>query len=156
MPAQTFCLIKFILLLTLWFSLSLALQQLTGVTKLNLYGCKRLSDAGMTFLQGLPLVALSLGQTRIRDEGLSKLTVLTSLTELHLVKEEVREMALRSLSSLTGLEVLSLRDMKLTNQTVAVSHDWACLGVAGVLCGRCAVCSLACPDTSTLQAIEVV
>lgn len=97
------------------------LQQLTGVTKLNLYGCKRLSDAGITPLQGLPLLALSLGQTRIRDEGLCRIAALTRLTELHLVKEEMRENALRVLSSLSSLEVLSLRDMKLTNQSVAVS-----------------------------------
>lgn len=94
-------------------------KQLTGVTKLNLYGCKRLSDAGITPLQGLPLLALSLGQTRIRDEGLCRIAALTRLTELHLVKEEMRENALRVLSSLSSLEVLSLRDMKLTNQSVA-------------------------------------
>lgn len=119
---------------------SINAQALTNVTKLNLYGCKRLSDAGVEPLQALPLVALALGQTRIRDEGIARLTALTRLTELHLVREEVREPGLHSLGKMTKLEVLSLRDMRLTNHAVVVSSCMVvwdrvmCLQVLGPAC----------------------
>lgn len=103
-------------------------QELTNLTKLNLYGCKRLSDQGLSCLTILPLKALSLGQTRIRKEGLKQVASLTQLTELHLVKEEVGLDGLVQLSALTGLHTLSLRDLKLTNPVVAVS-----MGVQAVL-----------------------
>jgi hypothetical protein len=96
------------------------LQALTNVTQLNLYGCKRLSCAGMADLQPLPLKALALGQTRIRTEGMAHIAELTQLTELHLVKEDIKLDGLAHLSKLKELQVLSLRDMKLNNMTVQV------------------------------------
>lgn len=100
--------------------LSLPAQALTNLTKLNMYGCKRLSCSGMSDLVGLPLKALALGQTRIRGGGLEQIGRLTQLTELHLVKEEVALDHLLHLSGLTALHTLALRDMKLTNPVVSV------------------------------------
>jgi hypothetical protein len=95
------------------------LQKLPHLTRLNLYGCKRLSCAGMKELINLPLKALALGHTRIRCEGLKHISSLTQLTELHLVKEEVKLEGLLHLHALTQLEVLALRDMSLKNATVS-------------------------------------
>jgi hypothetical protein len=97
------------------------LQLLTQLTRLNLFGCKRLSDAGIKELTELPLVALSLGQTRVRDAGLAHIAALTKLTELHLVKEDFRLDAYSNMSSLTNLEVLSLRDLHLCGAMLTVS-----------------------------------
>lgn len=94
------------------------MQALTNVTQLNLYGCKRLSCAGMSELIRLPLKSLALGQTRIRQDGMGHIAKLTQLTELHLVKEDLKSEGLGHLSALTGLQVLSLRDMRLSNQIV--------------------------------------
>jgi len=44
------------------------LQGNTTITSLNLHGCKRISDKGVLALNRLPLRALSLGLTRIKDE----------------------------------------------------------------------------------------
>lgn len=49
------------------------LAALTGLSSLNLYGCSRISDLGVPLLEGLPLRALSLGMTRVRDEGVGHL-----------------------------------------------------------------------------------
>jgi hypothetical protein len=49
------------------------LAALTGLSSLNLYGCSRISDLGVPLLEGLPLQALSLGGTRVRDEGVAHL-----------------------------------------------------------------------------------
>lgn len=97
----------------------LTIAKLPHVTRLNLYGCKRLSCAGMQELINLPLKALALGHTRIRCEGLKHIALLTQLTELHLVKEEVKLEGLLHLHALSELRVLALRDMSLKNATVS-------------------------------------
>lgn len=97
------------------------LQALTRVTKLNLYGCKRLTVQGLAKLVPLPLVALSLGQTRIRPDALDTLTRMRGLTELHLVREYMGT-AIVKLTALNALEVLSLRSTELTNASATVSH----------------------------------
>jgi len=104
-----------------WTPAFCCLQALTRVTKLNLYGCKRLTVQGLAKLVPLPLVALSLGQTRIRPDALDTLTRMAGLTELHLVREYMGT-ALVKLSALSALEVLSLRSTELTNETATVSQ----------------------------------
>jgi hypothetical protein len=100
--------------------LPLPLQVLTRLTRLNLYGCRRLSDAGMAALERLPLVALSMGHTRVRDDGMKSLAKLTSLTELHFVREDIRIEGLKHLSTLKQLHVLAMRDLRVTNQHLQV------------------------------------
>ena len=43
-------------------------QTCTSLSSLNLHGCKRISDKGLTALAKLPLKSLCLGMTRVRDE----------------------------------------------------------------------------------------
>ena len=50
-----------------------ALQNSTSLTSLNLHGCKRISDKGLEALTKLPMKALSLGLTRVKDEGMQYL-----------------------------------------------------------------------------------
>jgi hypothetical protein len=54
-------------------------QAHTALTSLNLHGCKRISDRGIAMLTRLPLRALSLGLTRVRDEGMQYLARLTQV-----------------------------------------------------------------------------
>jgi hypothetical protein len=50
-----------------------ALESSTSLTSLNLHGCKRISDKGLEALTKLPMRALSLGLTRVKDEGMAYL-----------------------------------------------------------------------------------
>eukprot|EP00798_Chlamydomonas_sp_ICE-L_P023440 gene23440-30725_t len=87
-----------------------ALQRNTALTSLNLFGCLRIADKGLLFLSNLNLVTLTLGCTRVKDEGLAYLAKMTSLQELHFEKEEMTDMGLKTLTSLTNLHSLALRD----------------------------------------------
>ncbi|KAG1655240.1 hypothetical protein FOA52_007972 [Chlamydomonas sp. UWO 241] len=80
-----------------------------ALTELNLYGC-RLTDKGLLPLTGLRLVSLRLGNTRVSDEGLSYLARITTLRELHFDHEELSDVGVAQLSTLTRLESLALRD----------------------------------------------
>jgi len=62
-------------------------QSNSSLTSLNLHGCKRISDKGLNAVSNLPLKALSLGLTRVKDEGMAYLARLTQLTELHCTNE---------------------------------------------------------------------
>lgn len=73
----------------------------------------------MSELVRLPLKALALGHTRIRCEGLQSIVKLTQLTELHLVKEELKLAGLQTLHGLPELQVLALRDLSLNNNVVS-------------------------------------
>lgn len=86
------------------------MQGNTSITSLNLHGCKRISDKGLNALTHLPLRALSLGLTRVKDEGMAYLAKLTGLTELHCMNEEVTDEGIHHLSNLTDLNTLALRD----------------------------------------------
>ncbi|GBF94798.1 hypothetical protein Rsub_07970 [Raphidocelis subcapitata] len=87
-----------------------ALQSNTQLQSLNLHGCRRISDRGLAVLVHLPLRALSLGLTRVRDEGMAHLAKLTQLTELHCTNEELTDEGIAHLSRLTELNTLALRD----------------------------------------------
>jgi len=87
-----------------------ALQNSTSLTSLNLHGCKRISDKGLEALTKLPMKALSLGLTRVKDEGMQYLAKLTQLTELHCTNEELTDEGICHLSNLTELNTLALRD----------------------------------------------
>lgn len=56
------------------------LQANSALTSLNLHGCKRISDKGLNAVSNLPLRALSLGLTRVKDEGMAYLARLTQVT----------------------------------------------------------------------------
>eukprot|EP00878_Enallax_costatus_P003223 GHUV01003426.1.p1 GENE.GHUV01003426.1~~GHUV01003426.1.p1 ORF type:complete len:738 (+),score=210.60 GHUV01003426.1:346-2559(+) len=86
------------------------LQANSALTSLNLHGCKRISDKGLNAVSNLPLRALSLGLTRVKDEGMAYLARLTQLTELHCTNEELTDEGIHHLSSLTDLNTLALRD----------------------------------------------
>lgn len=86
------------------------LQANSALTSLNLHGCKRISDKGLSAVSNLPLKALSLGLTRVKDEGMAYLARLTQLTELHCTNEELTDEGIHHLSSLTDLNTLALRD----------------------------------------------
>jgi hypothetical protein len=86
------------------------LQANSSLTSLNLHGCKRISDKGLSAVSNLPLKALSLGLTRVKDEGMAYLARLTQLTELHCTNEELTDEGIHHLSSLTDLNTLALRD----------------------------------------------
>lgn len=85
-------------------------QTNASLTSLNLHGCKRISDKGLSAVSALPLRALSLGLTRVKDEGMAYLARLTQLTELHCTNEELTDEGIHHLSSLTDLNTLALRD----------------------------------------------
>jgi hypothetical protein len=85
-------------------------QANSSLTSLNLHGCKRISDKGLSAVSNLPLKALSLGLTRVKDEGMAYLARLTQLTELHCTNEELTDEGIHHLSSLTDLNTLALRD----------------------------------------------
>jgi hypothetical protein len=95
-------------------------QMLHNLTSLNLYGCKRIGNNGdeVSHLVRLPLKALSLGHTRVCQSGLVHIAQMTQLTELHIIGEDVCSKhpdiggnGLRHLTTLTQLEVLTLRDL---------------------------------------------
>ncbi|KAG1679099.1 hypothetical protein FOA52_000454 [Chlamydomonas sp. UWO 241] len=86
-----------------------ALQGHSGLTHLNLHGC-RVTDKGLAPLVSLGLVSLQLGNTRVRDEGLSYLAQITTLRELHFDHENLTDVGVAQLSTLTQLESLALRD----------------------------------------------
>lgn len=87
-----------------------ALQHNAALTSLNLYGCIRVSDKGLAPLMHLPLVALHLGLTKIKDEGLGYIAKLTGLRELNCTKEEVTDAGVSLLRTLNNLESLALRN----------------------------------------------
>ena len=87
-----------------------ALQRHTLLTSLNLYGCMRIADKGLLALTQLHLVSLHLGNTRVKDEGLSYLAQITTLQELHFDTEELTDVGVAQLTSLTNLQSLALRD----------------------------------------------
>lgn len=126
-------------------------QHLIHLTRLNLYGCKRFTDSakppqgdeppvrdGLNFIEGLPcLVSLSLGLTRVKL--LERLARLTRLTELHLAREWVQREQFMQLSTLTRLEVLSLRDIF----GVTANHITVRVDLVGTSVGagrRCCCC----------------
>ena len=82
-------------------------------------------------LSRLPVVSLSLGHTRVRK--VESLAMMTRLTELHLAREWMHQSHLTQLSALTGLEILSLRDLYgLSSHVVVVRSSWclfACMPV---------------------------
>lgn len=96
--------------LTFCSGLLAVLQANSSLTSLNLHGCKRISDKGLNAVSNLPLKALSLGLTRVKDEGMAYLARLTQLTELHCTNEELTDEGIHHLSSLTDLNTLALRD----------------------------------------------
>jgi hypothetical protein len=108
-------------------------QANSSLTSLNLHGCKRISDKGLSAVSNLPLKALSLGLTRVKDEGMAYLARLTQLTELHCTNEELTDEGIHHLSSLTDLNTLALRDC------CEVSGD-ALLVRARLICGWLPVC----------------
>lgn len=87
-----------------------ALQHATSLTSLSLFGCIRISDRGLLPLTGLNLESLTLGLTRVKDEGMSYIAQMTSLTALHFSNEEMTELGLKQLSTLTQLQCLALCD----------------------------------------------
>ena len=87
-----------------------ALAQNTALTTLNLFGCLRISDKGLLPLGQLHLHSLSLGKTRVKDEGLGYLGQITSLRELYFMSEEMTSQGVKQLSTLTNLHSLALRD----------------------------------------------
>lgn len=58
----------------------LCIQVNSALTSLNLHGCKRISDKGLNAVSSLPLRALSLGLTRVKDEGMAYLARLTQVS----------------------------------------------------------------------------
>jgi hypothetical protein len=87
-----------------------ALQRHSTLTSLNLHGCMRIADKGILALSHLRLVSLHLGNTKVRDEGLTYLAQITTLQELHFDTEELTDAGVTQLTSLTRLESLALRD----------------------------------------------
>eukprot|EP00798_Chlamydomonas_sp_ICE-L_P006589 gene6589-3243_t len=87
-----------------------ALQSNTALTSLNLFGCLRMGDKGLLSLSNLNLLTLTLGCTKVKDEGLSYLAKMTSLQELHFEREDMTDVGIKTLSSLTNLQSLALRD----------------------------------------------
>eukprot|EP00803_Ostreobium_quekettii_P003797 evm.model.scf_1142EXC.5 EVM.evm.TU.scf_1142EXC.5 scf_1142EXC:26724-31209(+) len=83
----------------------------TSLTSLNLYGCCRVGDMAMYWLAELPqLLNLSLGSTRVRDEGLHYIGCSPSLRELFVYGEDVNDCGVRELTGLRTLEKLTLRE----------------------------------------------
>ena len=83
----------------------------TGLTSLDLYGCDRITDAGVKHLARLTgLTSLDLSWCRITDAGLADLARLTSLTSLDLKWcHRIGEDGLAHLARLTSLTSLDLR-----------------------------------------------
>lgn len=76
-----------------------AFQGHSALTHLNLFGC-RLTDKGLLPLTGLQLVSLHLGNTRVRDEGLSYLARITTLQELHFEQEQLSDAGVMQVCSI--------------------------------------------------------
>lgn len=87
-----------------------ALQSATSLDSLSLFGCIRISDRGLVPLTKLNLQTLQLGLTRVKDEGMSYIAQMTTLKELSFSSEEMTELGLKQLSTLTQLHSLALCD----------------------------------------------
>ena len=97
-----------------------------------------LAGAVAYLLRPLPLAALSLGHTRIKDEGVGWLCGISSLTELHLHGEDVGEAGFASLAGLPGLASLALRNVSLSDQVLMVRRrGGGGSGAAALLLGSC-------------------
>ncbi len=92
---------------------------LSSVTKLTLYGCNQIADAGLFHLKGLTgLTSLNLLNTKVTDKGLAHLSGLTKLTFLDLSNTLVKGSGLEDLNA-PDLDNAVLVGLSLQNSQLA-------------------------------------
>ena len=151
---------------------------------LNLWGCKGITDTGLTNLKGMRnlealylddtnvtdaglqnleglyrLAYLGLGQTRIGDAGIAHLKGLVALQMLRLENSQVTDAGLASLTDLTQLRLLYLNSCRITDAAVACLKNMRSLqtiDLRGVSISNAALSDLkaALPKTQILVAPE--
>lgn len=92
------------------------LEKQKGLQELNLGDCRQVTDVGLSYLKGLTaLRELNLCHTQVTDAGLAHLKELKSLRMLNLSNLNITDAGLIHLKELKGLEVLHLYSTKVTD-----------------------------------------
>jgi hypothetical protein len=92
------------------------LEGMTELGQLTLYGCRGITDEGLTHLHLMKqLRSLNLDGTAVTDRGLEHLEDMTSLWQLSLFGIKVTDAGLQHLQNMKELQYLSLEDSAITD-----------------------------------------